>query len=381
MTSILGYFILSILFLAAAYFIIAWSGFYTEMLRATSKTTYQTLDGLRGFLALAVFFHHGVISFYYFTTDSWKAPPSIFYTLTGQVAVSIFFMITGFLFWGKVVRSKGILDTRALYASRIRRLVPAYAFSVLCVFSVVLFKSEAILHVPLPQLATELLSWLTFGFAYQLDINGIKETRVINFVFWTLAYEWGFYLLLPFIASFYRVGLFALLSIITIAYVRFGFANAIVLNFLCGALAVYVINNSYIQNFLKKPINAFIPFVVLLGFFSVFDSGYGFKQSIILFIFFIFVVSGNTLYGLLTSAQARFLGVISYSLYLLHSIVLYVLFHLFNEYHKISSIAPEQFWALMSFSGLLLISVSALSYRYIEYPFLALPSTTNNARS
>jgi peptidoglycan/LPS O-acetylase OafA/YrhL len=381
MTSILAYFVLSILFLVASYLIVRSSSFYIATLQESSKTSVKTLDGLRGFLALGVFFHHGVITYYYFTTGGWESPPSVFYTLTGQVAVAIFFMITGFLFWGKVVRSKGELNSRNLYVSRVRRLVPAYAFSILCVLGVVLFKSGAVLHVPWRQLGTELLSWLPFGFSYQLDINGVKDTRIINFVFWTLAYEWGFYLLLPFIAAFYSVGMFALLALGASVYVWFGFANVIIVNFVCGALAVYAVDNRFIQNLLKKPIYAFFPFVFLVVFFSVFQSGYGFKQSIILFMFFIFVVSGNTLYGLLTSVQARFLGVISYSLYLLHSIVLYVLFHSYNEYQPISSITPGQFWTLMSFCGLLLISFSALTYRYIEHPFLTSSQADRKSRS
>lgn len=380
MTNILAYFALSLLFLAAAYSIIQWSNFYIIPLRLSTQSTYQSLDGLRGFLALGVFFHHGVITFYYFTTGKWKVPPSTFYTLTGEAAVALFFMITGFLFWGKVIRSKGEINTKVLYASRIRRLIPAYIFSILCVLVVVLVKSGVVLHVTLREFVTELLSWLSFGFLKQLDINGVKETWVVNSVLWTLAYEWGFYILLPFIALFFRVELFILLALSVTTFVWSGLVSSIVLYFVFGALAVYAIDNAQIKNILRKSTYAFFPLVILIVFFSIFDSAYGFKQSIILFIFFVFVVSGNTLYGLLTNVQARFLGIISYSLYLFHSIVLYVIFHLLNTIHPISTISPGQFWLLMSFSGLLLISISALTYKYIEYPFIALPSAERKSR-
>ncbi len=57
-----------------------------------------TLDGLRGFLALAVFFHHAAIYHRFLLDGVWALPPSRFYALLGPVGVSVFFMITGYLF-------------------------------------------------------------------------------------------------------------------------------------------------------------------------------------------------------------------------------------------------------------------------------------------
>lgn len=64
----------------------------------------RSLDGLRGFLALAVVFSHGAVYQRYLVDGVWQAPPSPFYAFLGPFGVSLFFMITGFLFWSQIVR-------------------------------------------------------------------------------------------------------------------------------------------------------------------------------------------------------------------------------------------------------------------------------------
>jgi peptidoglycan/LPS O-acetylase OafA/YrhL len=64
-----------------------------------------SLDGLRGFLAFGVFFHHAVITYFYLANGRWDTPPSRFYTLAGHIGVDMFFMITGYLFWSRLIRA------------------------------------------------------------------------------------------------------------------------------------------------------------------------------------------------------------------------------------------------------------------------------------
>jgi peptidoglycan/LPS O-acetylase OafA/YrhL len=67
----------------------------------------STIDGLRGLLALAVFFHHTAIWHQYLITGEWRFPPSRFYANLGPAGVSMFFMITGYLFWSQTLKAKG----------------------------------------------------------------------------------------------------------------------------------------------------------------------------------------------------------------------------------------------------------------------------------
>ena len=67
---------------------------------------YETVDGLRGYLSFFVFLHHACIYYYLFPSYNWKLPAQNLYIHFGQTSVALFFMITGFLFFDKLLSSK-----------------------------------------------------------------------------------------------------------------------------------------------------------------------------------------------------------------------------------------------------------------------------------
>ena len=92
-----------------------------------SPPRYSTIDGLRGYLAFAVFLSHSSIWYFYLHFGRWDVPQSNFYTHLGQSSVTLFFMITGFLFWSKLLDGRvQPIDWSRLYLSRLFRLVPLY---------------------------------------------------------------------------------------------------------------------------------------------------------------------------------------------------------------------------------------------------------------
>ena len=91
-----------------------------------STSRFAAIDGLRGLLAFGVFGHHAVLIPHYLETGIWVAPPSDFYTMIGEVGVSLFFAVTGFLFWGKLLQERGRPDWRQLYIGRLFRIGPVY---------------------------------------------------------------------------------------------------------------------------------------------------------------------------------------------------------------------------------------------------------------
>jgi len=90
--------------------------------KVLTLSRYPTVDGLRGYLAFFVFLHHTVITYFYIATGEWRVPPSNLFTQLGQASVSLFFMITAFLFYGKVLDNKnGSIDWLKFFVGRLMR--------------------------------------------------------------------------------------------------------------------------------------------------------------------------------------------------------------------------------------------------------------------
>src|ERR1700761_4154599 len=83
------------------------------------------LDGLRALAALSVFVSHAGLYSHYLATGRWELVAPVF-TVLGQGGVALFFMITGFLFWGRLLRAHGRPDWRILYIGRVFRIGPLY---------------------------------------------------------------------------------------------------------------------------------------------------------------------------------------------------------------------------------------------------------------
>ena len=343
------------------------SAWYGERLAEAAGNRFEMIDGLRGFLAFGVLLSHVVNNHTYYTTGVWSSA-SGFYAMSGQAGVSLFFMITGFLFWSRVLKSAEAFDARALFLSRLRRLVPMYAVSVAFVFAIVAAVSGFTLHEPLVSLAREARAWLSFGFLDGGEINGVKEAHIINATYWTLAYEWLFYLSLPLLALYARGPRFLLL---VLAVVFFGMQRPITFNFLCGALAALAVEKRLLEGRLASRWLAPVPLAALALTFA-FESAYAPAPIALLFVFFLFVVDGNDLLGLLRLPAAKLLGMVSYSVYLLHCMVLYVIYRAFDAFLPVALLGPAQYWALAALAGLATVALSALTYRYVEYPFHAL---------
>jgi peptidoglycan/LPS O-acetylase OafA/YrhL len=204
LTSPLPWFAICALCLAIGAALAYTSRFYRAQLAEEAATRFQCVDGLRGFLALGVFAAHAVNMYTLYTLDRWAAQLSPFHMKAAGAGVAVFFMITGFLFWLRVLRTGAAFDVRAFFVSRLRRLTPMYAMSVLMVIAVVGAAGGFALHVSPVTLARELRAWLSFGFMDTGALNGFEEARHVNAVYWTLAYEWMFYVALPFLALFAR---------------------------------------------------------------------------------------------------------------------------------------------------------------------------------
>jgi peptidoglycan/LPS O-acetylase OafA/YrhL len=158
------------------------------------RARFLALDGLRGFAAIGVFAFHVVLTHRYVTTGVWEPPVSGFYALLGPLSVSLFFMITGFLFWTKLLSAGEHVKWRELYVGRLFRIAPMYLFAVAAMLAIVLAKTGFELHEPLRDVVASAMQWLALGIVnLQPDVNGYPARHVIAGVTWTISYEWAFY--------------------------------------------------------------------------------------------------------------------------------------------------------------------------------------------
>ena len=374
---------LSILFFGVAKLIVRRSTFYQEAIQSSNKAQYKALDGLRGFLALGVFFHHAAVNFQYFQTGVWQVTSSKFDTFFGQGAVAFFFMITGFLFWSKLL-AEPRFNVQKFYLKRGLRVLPAYWFSLALIVLIALINSNFLLKVSLPRLLMQISSWLLcgiYGFSninadVFPDINYASVGLINASVQWTLTYELQFYLMLPLLAWFIKplrfAGLF--LTIFTLGLLTHYIPLLTVMNFLFGMLAAYLVKQLQARSVIRSR-------TLSLGIVSLLTAiplamAQPYTENIgaiaLIFCVFVCIASGNNLFGLLTASASKYLGIISYSVYLLHGIVLFCILRLVNLVEPIKGMNPLHFWIVIGICGLLVISLAGITYRFIEYPCLRL---------
>ena len=344
------------------------SGFFRRHLElplAGGTQRVEMIDGLRGWLALGVLFHHAAHMHSYFTRGEWDFGSWRLYGDAGAVGVCLFFMVTAYLFWGRVLRADGRFPVGEFYWSRLRRIVPMYLASVLMVLAVVAVLGHFELHVSLATLAKELRAWFSFGFLYQGEINGVKDAHYIDAVYWTLAYEWSFYLLLPLLALFARGLLFPLMLAVALLYCL---SAPVTLCFICGAVVATLVERRLIPSLASHWLTP-LPLAALL---LAFDNAHAYAPMSIalLAVFFLFVVKDNSLFGVLATRGAKLLGTVSYSIYLVHCIVLYCAVALVDAYIPIGALSAETYLVIVAMAAILTVLLSALTYRHIEHPFI-----------
>ena len=324
------------------------------------------IEGLRALAVIAVLLYH-----LGFETVS-----------GGFVGVDIFFVISGFLIGGIVVREagEGRFRWRDYALRRVRRIVPVMLV-VLAVVSI----AACLLLMP-DELA---------GYAWSLGFSALFAGNVhfwmhrgayaeseheVLLHMWTLGVEGQFYVLLPLIVLglmrfgrgalwFGLVGLAAASAAASLLYpsASFYMLPARLWEFLLGALVAItplaVLDRRWVREALAliglaliayaalvfhadKPFPGWRAALPCLGAAAIIAAGSG---------------GGSWVAGALSLAPVRFVGRISYSLYLWHWPVIVLLL--------LGLPAAELDWRLQALATVLSVALAALSWRFVEEPF------------
>lgn len=327
------------------------------------------LDGIRALAVSLVFIFH--------LNPEWLPG--------GFIGVDIFFVISGFLI--TQIISKRILANNFNYIeflwSRCKRLLPAYLF----LLTVVAIVSSFIL------LPKEILSFsksLVYSIPFLSNIffylnSGYFEGSAEYFPLlhtWSLAVEWQFYLVFPFLILvlhryFFKklilalIGLTILLSLLSISITSIDPSLAFYLSpfraseFILGGLASYLVNKKININSMLLSFTSILSFLALLcmSFFLNGDSVFPGTNALIvallaaILIFSLYTQSNSLLKDLLSSKPLKFLGKISYSFYLWHWPII-----LFSKYY----FTTIESLPIYVFIIVLTTLCSVFSYYYIE---------------
>jgi len=348
---------------------------FSRQLDHSGESRFAGIDGLRGYLAFGVFVHHSIITWIFLRTGVIDFPPNNFYSQLGQGSVALFFMITGFLFWDRLLTHGRKHDWLAFAVSRLFRLYPLYLPLMLAVFVTVFYLQNWELKEPVGQIITQTLGWLTFD---RPDVNGYHQTgMLISNVTWTLAYEVFFYLSLPLAGMLfiYRggwvqtvlclIGIYALYQVVGWEH---SLKKHFLASFLGGIAAAYWIRKPHLLAWSKSPLAGIIALVALIIAFTAFKRAFALAPLLLLTVFFVIVASGNLLFGALRSRSIRWMGEISYSTYLLHGFVLWLMVQQLPQMLHLDAREAWIYLPLMALCSCLLIVISSLTYVYIEKP-------------
>jgi peptidoglycan/LPS O-acetylase OafA/YrhL len=338
---------------------------------------YDTIDGLRGFLAIGVFIHHTTIWHQYLHNGIWNVPKSNLYTLLGQGSVSLFFMITSFLFVSKILNAKdGQFNLKQFFISRLYRLTPLYLFTIILLVVIVMYVTNWQLNVSWLTFLNAVFSWALFSIFGNPSINNSDFTTFVNAgVVWSLPYEWLFYFFVPILYMLVwrrKISIvFLLLSVgfLTFFFIKYGFIWYHLVCFVGGAIAPILIKYSPIYKKLHKHLASII---ILIALFLIgkFDTSHKLVCIILLSLVFTLVALGNDIFGLLKSKSLQLLGEICYSTYLLHGIILFVLFHFILKEGNVKQFSSLQYCLVIFSITPLVILVSYVAFKCIEEPFM-----------
>ncbi|WP_208657759.1 acyltransferase [Kosakonia sp. MUSA4] len=339
---------------------------------------YNKIEPLRGVAASLVAISHTFFSYNLTNHGSWQPVNSKIAPISDSVAnvifsfggggVILFFMITGFLFCDKAIRANGVIDFKNFYIGRFFRIVPAYTF--IALFILLVSFLTGYYHYNTPQeYILSIVSWLTFGLSTPMTISShIDKYLIIAGVLWTLNVEWKFYFLYPLICQFCcrRVALFSLsflfLMVCGLIYLKFfdGNNGGIFLSFIAGGFAAITMNcgSDGFRNLLKSNIFALIGIIICLVSLYLQFNVYSFPSLLGIFMLFLSITQGCSVFGLLNIASIKWLGGISYSLYLSHGVFLFLFNKIFlNGYGYFVPAASALSFAIV---------FSVISYYFVE---------------
>jgi peptidoglycan/LPS O-acetylase OafA/YrhL len=106
----------------------------------------------------------------------------------------------------------------------------------------------------------------------------------------------------------------------------------------------------------------------------MYPTAYSSVALLLLTLAFMLVAGGNTVMGIFTHHTSRVLGEMAYGIYLLHGILLFLVFRFLFGYSQSSELSPVEHWTVVCLCTPILILTAFFAFRCIELPGMRLTS-------
>lgn len=344
----------------------------------------SSIDILRGFAVLFVVVYH-----FYSILD---LKSSIFYSVSsiyGSLGVPLFFVISGYLIFGSIANNiqkrgikKGMLN---YFLHRIFRIVPAYYVSLFVVFILAYYFMDMLTAWSNKFILKYLFSELTFTSYFNYKVTGFG----LNGAYWTLNIEMLWYLLAPLFVLLFKKNMHLLIlfciGLLYFSLIDLGFFDKIfnldkhqsnylpLLYFYSYQLPgqiIYFIAGIYIykktQEGLEKKDNSkvkllFGTLIILIAYLLLkkFIIESFLLRNILQLTVVVLLFKLWYLQQVVGLTLLKWIGEISYSLYLWHMPLLYLI----KKYLLIHHISSYLMWGIYLAS---LFLIASLSYYFVE---------------
>lgn len=347
---------------------------------------YEELDSIRGIAALLVVFEH---------IPNWNGSFFNFVIFrNGYLMVELFFVLSGFVIFNAYANNiKTGKDLLRFQFLRFGRLYPVHLFFLLIFFGVecmkYIFSTQYGISSPnsTPFSINNHNTFTAHLFLAQA-LGIIEHVGSFNSPSWSISAEFYTYLLFAFIIlNLYRWRIFAFAMVLVFSFIfrsmpelsRFSYLHTCLLGFSSGCLVSVLISR---HKFKLPSFAPLIPIISLLFFLSLFPVGQLYPL--------IFVISAGLIYTLVKSKDGfikktlrlgifKQLGEISYSIYMSHFLILWIV----NQFIRVVLKRPETVINGESFPHLAInetiiayafvisatLLTSMLTYKFIEKPF------------
>jgi exopolysaccharide production protein ExoZ len=374
-----------------------------EMGGAHDANRNLPLEGLRGLAVFLVFLVHYHSLFHaWVSEDSSTFAVSSFLWSIGHSGVDLFFVISGYLIYGAVIRKKK--SYFGFVRRRIQRIYPTF----LCVLAVYLVLSG--IFPGESKIPTNMSAAALYILKNVLLLPGIFNIEPIITVSWSLSYEFFYYLFLPFLVALVgmrrwpksaRVVFFLSLAALLIAYRLVGsFAHPRLVMFISGILLYEALHAPRPETKMKPGFDYVILFLLVVTFPLIYVASGGPGQTLpslnpgrvdgvfrilVLFVSFFFLtlgcfVSQGFLKALFSHAPLRWYGNMSYSYYLIHGLTLKGAALGLTWIMPPDGNSPAIFWAGLPIAFFITLLSSTLLFISVEKRFSLMPATPKAAK-